>query len=238
MITNKRFNSKTVYGFFNLSKCQKTSLRRRTLSGTTCYYHVYFEPKCLDKHQRRVAIDSFKHPRCAKDKRISDEMIHQSIYEFLNHNTLDDFDVILGVPSSSGVVKKIIDILVNDYRFRGLVHRKGFTKTRIRNIKLKQYVIDREYSLKTKKCVPKAYQDTIRLHYDKVSKVSLFPTRFRRYFENFLKLNVSNRGCLKNKRILVVDDTFGEGLTMCEINRILTPYTNQVIGFAVMKDIV
>ncbi len=102
---------------------------------------------------------------------------------------------------------------------------------------LKQDVINRENSVKTKSVVPSAIQHSKRLHYDKVSKVSFFPTRFRRYVENFLELDIKNINLIKNKKVLVIDDTFGEGLTMCEISRILEPYTTSVIGFTIMKDI-
>ena len=115
---------------FNLTHCRKTSLRRRTLAGTTCYYHVFYEPKGLDKHQRRVAIDSFKHPKSNLDKAIAELMIRRAVREFLEHHSIDDFDVILGVPSSSRVVKTIIDILITDCGFKGLVSYKGFKKTR------------------------------------------------------------------------------------------------------------
>lgn len=223
---------------FNLTLCHNNLPRRRTLSGTTCYYHVYFEPKGLDKHQRRIAIDSFKHPKTAVDRKTSHVMIDYAVGKFLQQYDMNDFDVILGVPSSSNIVQKIIDILAFESGFigRGYVNYKGFVKTRIRNVKLKQHIIDQESSVKTKIKVPKAYQCTRRLHYDKVSKVSLFPTRFRRYFENFLQLNVPDRSCLLDKRVLVVDDTFGEGLTMCEVVRLLTPYTSDILGFMVMKD--
>ena len=223
--------------YFKLSKCKKITERRRTLCGTTARYHVYFEPKGLNKHERRVAIDSFKHPSNKDDRRTSHDMVIYAAGEFLQQHDINEFDVILGVPSSSGVVKKIIDIFILDAGFTGHVSYKGFAKTRIRNIRLKQSVIDSESSLKTKEKVPEAFHHTRRLHYDKVSKASLFPTRFRRYFENFLQLNVSNQSCLLGKKILVVDDTFGEGLTFCECFRILQPYTNDVLGFSVMKDI-
>lgn len=222
---------------FKLTKCCKTSLRRRTLGGVSAFYHVYYEPKGLDKHDRRVAIDSFKHPKTPLEKILSREMVIHAIGEFLVYNDINSFDIILGVPSSSSVVKQIIDILITDCGFKGHVSYKGFAKTRIRNIKLKQYMIDRENSPKTKEKVPKAIYRTKELHYDKVSKSSLYPTRFRRYVENFLTLNVPNASFLKDKKILIVDDTFGEGLTMCEIFRILKPYTKNVVGFTVMKDI-
>lgn len=222
--------------YFKLTKCKTLNRRRRTLCGTTAFYHVYFEPIGLDKHDRRVAIDSFKHPKTSLDRIKSREMMFYAMGEFLQQHDINEFDVILGVPSSSSIVKKIIDTFILVAGFKGKVSYKGFTKTRIRNVKLKQSVIDGENSLKTKVCVPRAYQDTRKLHYDKVSKASLFPTRFRRYFENFLQLNVSNPNCLQGKNILVVDDTFGEGLTMCEVVRILKPYTDRVLGFSVMKD--
>lgn len=222
---------------YNLTRCKKTSLRRRTLSGRTVWYHTYWEPKGLDKHQRRDAINRFKHPESELDKVMSSNMISESLYEFFQEHNVDDFDIIIGTPSSSNVVKRIIDKILMDCDFKGAAIYKGFKKTRVRNVKLKQELIQRESSLKTKTVVPSAIQHSKRLHYDKVSKVSFFPTRFRRYVENFLELNISNTNIIKNKRVLVIDDTFGEGLTMCEISRILEPYTKSVIGFTVMKDV-
>jgi hypothetical protein len=191
----------------------------------------------LDKQQRRFAIDRFKHPKSERDKIVSSNMISESLYEFLQEHDINEFDIIIGTPSSSDVVKRIIDKILMDCEFQGIAVYKGFKKTRVRNVKIKQEVINRESSVKTKVLVPPAIQHSRRLHYDKVSKVSYFPTRFRRYIENFLELNISNVNLLKNKNILVVDDTFGEGLTMCEISRILEPYTKRVVGLTVMKDI-
>lgn len=222
---------------YNLTKCKKTSLRRRTLNGRTVFYHTYFEPKGLNKHQRRDAIDRFKHPKSELDRVLSSNMIIESLLIFLQEHDINEFDIILGIPSSSDVVKRVIDKILIDCDFKGAAIYKGFRKTRVRNVKLKQEVIQKEPSLKTKTLVPPAIQHSRKLHYDKVSKVSYFPTRFRRYVENFLELNIDNPSLLKSKKVLVVDDTFGEGLTMCEISRILEPYTKDVIGFTIMKDI-
>jgi hypothetical protein len=221
---------------FGLSFCKKTSLRRRTLSGITSYYYTYFTPKGLNKHNRVYAINSFKHPNTEECKIIASDMINHSVYTFVSEVDLNQFDVILGMPSSSPVVKTVIDKLVFDCGFEGNVFYKGFRKTRIRNTRLKQQVLSRESSLKTKEKVPEAFNHTRQLHYDKVSKISLFPTRFRRYVENVFELNV-NPTELINKKILVIDDTIGEGFTMCEVTRMLSPYTSNVIGFTVMKDI-
>lgn len=215
--------------------CRVKPKRRRTLCGTTAYYTTYFEPRSLNKAERRFAIDSFKHPTNSFARKTSTTMIDYAIGEFLKHHDINSFDVILGVPSSSGIVKKIINRLL-DCGFKGKFFYKGFSKTRIRNVKFKRNIIDRENSPKTKVCVPKSYQNVRKLHYDKVSKASLFPTRFRRYFENFLQLKIADQNSLLGKKILVVDDTFGEGLTMCECFRILEPYSKNVLGFTVMKD--
>ncbi len=229
----------TDRGYFKLSKCRKLSVRHRTLCGRTAYYHTYFEPRGLDKHDRRVAIDSFKHPKTKLDKRISDEMVEYAVSEFLKMYKVDDFDIMIGIPSSSNIVSKIIAGF-REAGFNKTVLEKSLKKTRIRNIKLKTDVLDRENSLKTKLLVPKSYTFIRKNYYDKVSKVSLFPTRFRRYFENFLKFTdwaeYWLEGDFKNKSVLVIDDTFGEGLTMCEVSRMLEPYTTQVLGFSVMKD--
>ena len=222
---------------YNLTKCKKTSIRRRTLCGRTVWYHTYWEPKGLDKNQRRFAIDKFKHPESEHDKIVSSNMISESLYEFLQEHDINEFDIIIGTPSSSNVVKLVIDKILMDCDFQGAAIYKGFRKTRVRNVRLKQEIIDRESSQKTKQKVPQSFQHSRQLHYDKVSKASLFPTRFRRYIENLLELNIDDTNLLKDKKVLVVDDTFGEGLTMCEVSRILEPYTKNVIGFTVMKDV-
>lgn len=235
--------------YFNLTPCKKMSLRRRTIcSGEpTVWYHTYFEPKNLNKHERRYAIDSFKHPKNEEEQRMSDEMLCYALTEFFKVHDVNEFDTILGIPSSSNIVKKTIDSIVSA-GFKGNVIYKGFRKTRIRNVKLKTWIIDREKSIKTKHKVPQSFNRSRKLHYDKVSKSSLFPTRFRRYVENLLELNF-NRGTLGgpsgikdadtifNKKVLVVDDTVGEGFTLTESVRLLKPYTKHVVGFTVMKDI-
>lgn len=230
---------------FNLTKCKKVDLRHRTLSGKIMYYLTYFEPKGLDKQGRRYAIDHFKHPSTKEEKCISNQMIEYAIDEFLKIYDINQFDIILGMPSSSGVVKKIIDKLKNK-GFYGDVVYKGFVKNRMRNTYLREDLLNRESSLKTKEKVPKSFTISRTLHYDKVAKSSLFPTRFRRYVGGLLRINF-NRGLnrnsgiqrlstLFNKKVLIVDDTFGEGLTLREAMDRLNPYTKNVIGFTVMKD--
>jgi hypothetical protein len=232
---------------FGLTRCKKLETRHRTITKgePTVYYHTYFEPKGLDKQQRRSAIDEFKHPSTKGNKQISNEMIDYALTEFFRIYTINKFDTILGIPSSSGLVKKVIDKIVQN-GFKGMVFYKGFRKTRIRNIKLKQWIVDRENSLKTKEKVPKSFNHVRKLHYDKVSKSSLYPTRFRRYIENLLEINFyrptglcGNEKDLWHKKILVIDDTIGEGFTMNEVVRLLTPYTakENIIGFTIMKDI-
>ncbi len=220
---------------FNLTKCNKLSLRRRTLGDGVVHYHTYFEPRGLDKYGRRFAIDSFKHPKTREDRNVSDAMITYSINEFLKVYQPESFDIIIGLPSSSGVVKRIVSRLLES-NISNKAFLRGFDKTRMRNVKLKQWMIDRESSEKTKEKVPESFEQSKRLHYDKVSKSSLFPTRFRRYIENIIKLNIPIP-LLYNKNVLLVDDTFGEGLTLCEASGILQPHCKSVIGFTVMKDI-
>jgi hypothetical protein len=220
---------------FNLTKCKKLSERHRTIGGVTYYYHTYYEPRGLNKNDRVTSIHAFKHPRSPLEKALSNEMIDYSVGEFLKVHNIQDFDYIIGIPSSSKIIKQIIDKLSSS-NFKGQSIYRGFKKTRVRNIKLKKEVIDGEGSIWTKNEVPKSFKRTRELHYDKVSKVSFFKTSYRRYLENILTLNLSNPQSLQGKRVLVVDDTFGEGLTMCEVFRILKPYTINVIGFTVMKD--
>lgn len=222
---------------YNLTKCKKVSIRKKTLGGRRIWYYTYYEPKGLNKKQRCFAINKFKYPQSELDKIISSNMISEALFEFLKECDINKFDLIIGIPSSSNVVETVINKILSDCDFYGVAIYKGFKKTRVRNVKLKHHVLERENSEKTKTIVPSAIQHSKRLHYDKVSKVSYFPTRFRRYVENFLQLNIANPNLLTNKKVLVVDDTFGEGLTMCEVCRILEPYTKNVIGFTVMKDI-
>jgi len=225
---------------FNLTKCKTLTKRRKTIAKgePTTFYYTYYEPKGLDKQGRRYAIDHFKHPETGEDRQTSDEMINYAVEEFLKVHTINDFETILGVPSSSKIIKKIIDAFIQ-HGFSGTVIYKAFEKTRIRNVKLNQSMLDREPSLKTKEKVPKSFERTRKLHYDKVAKASLYPTRFRRYLTNLLVptphwgFKVSN---VKQQKVLVVDDTFGEGLTMTEVYKILQPYTSEIIGFTVMKD--
>jgi hypothetical protein len=209
-------------------------LRHRTLAGNTVYYHTYFEPKGLDKSGRRYAIDSFKHPATKEDKVTSEYMIDYALEEFYKKHNLNEFDIILGLPSSSRVVSKTID-RIKARGFAGTVVYKGFTKSRMRNTYLRQELVDREKSVKTKEKVPKSFNDSRRLHYDKVSKSSLFPTRFRRYVAGLLNLYIDPL-TLVDKKVLLVDDTFGEGLTLCDACDTLKPYTKNVIAFTVMKD--
>lgn len=220
---------------FNLTPCKKLSLRHRTLAGKTVYYHTYFEPKGLDKAGRRYAIDEFKHPSSLNNKAVSEMMIDYALYEFFKMHDINEFDVIAGIPSSSRVVRKILNNINKLYPNK-LIIPKLFDKTRMRNVSVNQRMIFEEASLKTHEKAAPALFESISMHYDKVAKVSLFPTRFRRYVDGFLKLNEAYLSVIKDKRVLLVDDTFGEGLTLCESSNILKKYVKSVIAFTVLKD--
>lgn len=225
----------TMNNCFNLTACKKLSLRRRTLAGRTVYYHTYFEPKGLDRAGRRFAIDEFKHPSSSNNKAVSEAMIDYALSEFLKVHDINEFDIIAGIPSSSGVVRKIINKLNNLYPNK-LIIPKLFIKTRMRNVSINERMIYEESSLKTHEKALPSLRTSKYKHYDKVAKVSLFPTRFRRYVDGFLKLDDAYKAIITNKKILLIDDTIGEGLTLCESGSILKPYVNDVVAFTVVKD--
>jgi hypothetical protein len=149
------------------------------------------------------------------------------------------FDVVLLVPSSSNAVKRISEAIEPRLNSDALILVNAFNKTRIRNVKLIQSQLDKEPSKKTTQRVNECYTKFRYKHYDKVTRMHYIPTRFRRYFTNFFTWKkdawISK---MYKKNVLVVDDTFGEGVSLREIMWMLETDVkpNLACGFAVMKD--
>ena len=220
---------------FNLTMCNKIHNRKRTLAGETIFYDTYFEPKNITKQDGNLAIQEFKHPSNNTNKTFGNIMIEIALEEFFNTYNIKEFDVIGGIHSHSKVVKKILNIIKKKYPNTFIINEL-ILKTRMRNTYINQALIDHESSLKTKEKVPISLNLSKKLHYDIVSKASLFPTRFRRYVHGLVKVNDNYIKDITNKRVLLIDDTFGEGLTLCESSRLLKPYIKSLRCFTVMKD--
>lgn len=220
---------------FNLVPCKKIKTRKRTLGGETIFYHTYFEPKDLNREERISVIHRFKYPETLEDKYTSDSMVQYSVEQFFKIHNISDFDYICGLHSSSKVVKNILKVIKNKYPLVNLIPEL-ISKTRMRNMFIREEILNKDYSLKTKEIVPISFNCSKTKHYDKVSKVSYYPARFRRYFGGFLKINEKYMDLIKGRRILLIDDTFGEGLTLCESSRLLKPYIKSLTCFTVMKD--
>jgi hypothetical protein len=230
------------YNPFGLSTYQHNDLRKRTLNGYTFYYACTFQPKNITKPEMQAATQKFKRPTTKKDLEISNRMIKDSVVLFDDMPSFGFklFDVILLVPSSSSAVKRIYKEIEPRLDHNTLVIERPLQKTRIRNVKLLDWQLDREPSLKTRQRVNECYASFRKKHYDKVTRMHYIPTRFRRYFSNFFKWNRMwvHFADLRDKRILVVDDTFGEGVSLREIMWMLDigVRPKMMCGFSVMRD--
>jgi hypothetical protein len=229
------------YSPFGLSTYKDNELRRRTLNGYTFYYACTFQPKNITKPEMQAATQKFKRPITKEDLEISNRMIKDSValFDEMPAFGFKLFDRILLIPSSSDAVKRICKAIEPRLNTGALIFINEFNKTRIRNVKLIQSQLDKEPSKKTTQRVNECYSSFRNKHYDKVTRMHYIPTRFRRYFTNFFtwKKDAWISGMYK-KNVLVVDDTFGEGVSLREVMWMLDTDVkpNLACGFAVMKD--
>lgn len=221
----------------------KKDIKFHSLGGVSnIFYAYYFSPsdKTIKTDNRlhkinsiRTAIKSYSDPLVVSGV---DKMIEFSLNRFNILKPLSSFDTIIPLKSSS----PLNDVIANKLKQKNGadVLSDLIVKDVINNISVD--LPDSETNPKTL-----AYLGDILDKFSKIPdeefKSKMVPSSFRRYISKFLKFNSkydkSVFDKVNGKRILVIDDTLGEGSTLKEIQRLLYQYSPQSVDYFVfIKD--
>lgn len=110
-----------------------------------------------------------------------------------------------------------------------------------KNIQLDKDILMREKSPKTAPYVHRLYNQLL-AKADQPYAVKMVSARTRRYFKNFIKMSMDSKwgpilSLIPQSKILMLDDTLGEGVTIKEMARILSEAgAKDVMAFALFRD--
>lgn len=168
------------------------------------------------------------------------KMVNVSLNEFEKSYPITSFDVIV-YPVSSG---KMNDLIISELKKRTdkpLV-TLSFVKNITKYIKLDDDLLSKSKSEKTKNLVPLVYKALMK-NPEKIYAVKNVRASLRRYFHNFLRWendieSIKLVSSLKSGKILIVDDTIGEGATLKEmLKQIISINTeSEIVAYIPFKD--
>lgn len=211
---------------------------------------MWFEPaEWMDENDRKDSIHRFKNPTTPEDLATSNAMIQSSIDGFqdaFDYNGMKCggrygmgyFDIRISLPSTNGTTKRICEIMAMNRP--GLTYHNVFHKKFSRELELDMEMLQRDPGWED--TLPEAQHrlEVIRQkHWNDRHQVKYSQTSFRRYFKNFMGLNQwpNISECITGKNVLMVDDTFGQGITLREATRLILPFRPKSITyFTVVKD--
>lgn len=218
--------------FFEFSWVLTGRIRKKSNFGDTIRYLVAFEPTGLDRDKRIKGMKKFKD--FFTSFRTANNMMHEALY-FLNEffPVNDNVDVVLFAPSTSNALNVCASRF--EQHFNAKVYRDAFAKNKMSDIQLRTDILNKECS-KSQREIPQYFENVKRAHENDDAKVSYISASRRRYIKNLVKLNIDPE-LLKGKRVLVVDDTIGEGVTFYNIHEALKEAgVENEMYFAVMRD--
>lgn len=186
-----------------------------------CLLYVGYEPRGLI-NRKKEGIDQvmgaqwFKRPPSLLQKFIGTNLMKLCFQNFIKTNIMDIIDVIGTIESTSSRNKELIEYI------KELYPRKQYCPEVIQKQLRKNVSFELIDSEKSKKTTPlvKSYIKSINIYTPNTRfRISKTPASIRRYLQNFLKYNKKYN--IKNKTILLCDDTIGEGITLSEAVKIL-----------------
>jgi hypothetical protein len=216
--------------FFDFSWVRTGRIRKKSHLGIR--YLVAFEPTGLSRDQRIKGMKKFKD--FFTSFRTANDMLHEAI-DFLNDffPVDENVDVVLFAPSTSNALRVCAGRF--EQMFKAKVYRDAFAKNKMVDIQLRTDILNRECA-KSQKEIPQYFENVKRAHKNDDAKVSYISSSRRRYIKNLVRLTIDPE-LLKGKRVLVVDDTIGEGVTFHNIHEVLKEAgVENEMYFAVMRD--
>lgn len=157
------------------------------------------------------------------------QMINIGLKEFeqINNIELSKFDLIISPTSSAPLNNHIMNIIRKKVAGgKTLVVSDVMMKKAIKDIKYMAELVAREKSIETKKQAPDLYQGLLK-NPEELYAVKMVKASFRRYFTEFYKWSdgidwLSLFKAATRGRVLLVDDTKGEGVTIKEMVRVMS----------------
>lgn len=230
------------------TKISKRFKKFRTIIIYAAYQFVsaqkYAVTNNVDKNEIKTQIDLSR--RILKN--LDDEntvenvikMINVSLDEFEKHHPISSFDVIV-YPQSSG---KMNDLILGEVKKRTEkpIVNFSFVKNVTSKLQMDQDLLNRSDSEKTKQLVPQIYKALLNKP-DRIYAVKQVSASLRRYFNNFLRWaddtdKVKLGAAIKSGKILMVDDTIGEGATLKEMTRLIMSENSEstLVAYILLKD--
>jgi hypothetical protein len=201
----------------------------------------------VSKEDAKDLIDVTRHELKSLSSPIIKENVYRMVDEGLNkfekYALLSNFTLIISPKSSSPLNDLIMDKIKKRVPSGQLpmIVPNAMVKNAIKNIRVNQALVDKEKSLKTKEMVP-AYYKSLMNNPDDLYAVKKVPASYRRYFVDFLKWSDGINPffisyAAKQGKVLLVDDTVGEGATAQEMVRQLAKYNpNSIQVFSMFLD--
>lgn len=200
------------------------------------------EQRVIANRSRDAVRTALKNPNSDQSSRIIiDFLVEHTVKTFNNKFPIDQYDAIISMPTSA----TLNTVLVNEFKKYAkrdvFISNDAFVKQLRKDVTINQDMIDREKSEKTKDALKKLLAAIQRSHPDKPFSIKKIPASYRRYFK-FLKFTDPEtqeivKTYVENKKILLIDDTFGEFTTFGNAINNLTDFNPQSIDcFALLKD--
>lgn len=232
--------------YANFEPLKRNQLRINNYVGLFGPYFSMFQPKPnIDKQSSLEVVRMFKNPHTLYEEYLTNETIKISLNNFslaLKNNdwngphSLNDFGCIIKIPSQFLANDRICDILDKMINHKIPIHRNLYEKRMSQEVKLNHRVFE-ENSSKTLGHILKIFSEFKTSYFNQPFEIKHFGASKRRYFYNFLKLNYNISLFVRNKHILLLDDTIGEGVTIREASRLINVYNPKTItAFTVLRD--
>lgn len=169
-------------------------------------------------------------------------MVDTALDKFLSVHPLSSFTLVIS-PKSSAPLNNLVMGKIKALHKGGppMIVPDAMVKNAIKNIKVDWDLVGSEGSEKTVAAVPQFHKSLMN-NPEALYAVKKVPASYRRYFTNFLRwadgLNPFYISYAASQgRVLLVDDTVGEGATVLEMARQLKQYNpNEILVFSMFLD--
>ncbi len=225
---------------------RNNQLRVNNYYGVRHPYYVYKQPKYgLSSEEELEIVRGFKN---LSDPRsiglIADA--YEGFEQALNSkgwpygvSCIQDFDVVMKLPSSYPANDASLQFLKEFLRHDTIVIEDGFNKLNSECVNFdKDRMLSEPSGLKNLEWAEKHMDDFYNAHFGEPFEIKKIKTKLRRYVYGFMELNHTNLGSIiRNKRVLLIDDTVAEGITFREAQNLIDRFRpRSIIGFAHMRD--
>jgi hypothetical protein len=196
----------------------------------------------IANHSRDTIRSAFKNPSSEQSQRvIIDSIISHTVKNLNDRFPLSEYDTIISMPSSATLNNLLLEEIKKYTKPDVFITTNAFTKHLRKDVVLNQKLVDRENSEKTKQALYTMLASINRSHPDQPFSIKKLRSSFRRYFRFLKFVDPETQQIVKshveNKKVLLVDDTFGEFATFKNAIDNISDFAPQSIDcFALFKD--